>query len=396
MSSVALFLFLFIAVVIGWLLGRYLSFANKNKTHNIPSAYIKGLNYLFSDQPDDAIDEFIRLLEVTPQTFETHLALGTLLRKRGEVDRSIRLHQNLLSRPGLPQKQVDLATFELAFDYMSCGWLDRAERLFLELSEKSSLVKESALKKLSYIYEQGQDWLLAIDIACRRLKESKKLSEAEKYKLNRLIAHYYCQLSESEKSTNKKKALNYIQKALSYDKNSVRAQLLLAEYYLNKNEVKSALKSLQSLSVDAPNYMSEILPLVRRCFIGEKKQQAYQKWLEIYYDKTNHSLLAMELAHVVAHVEGIEKEKDYLLSLQDREMSPELIAYIIGLLSETADERTRYLLGSTATLVSKLAKKMHRYRCQSCGFSGEQLHWCCPSCKRWGTVAPVNSFLSEE
>jgi lipopolysaccharide biosynthesis regulator YciM len=102
------------------------------------SDYFKGLNFLLNEQPDKAIDVFVKMLEVDSETVETHLALGNLFRRRGEGDRAIRIHQNLIARPTLNKEQRALALFELGQDYLRAGLLGRAETLFLELLEQGS------------------------------------------------------------------------------------------------------------------------------------------------------------------------------------------------------------------------------------------------------------------
>jgi lipopolysaccharide biosynthesis regulator YciM len=67
-----------------------------------------------------------------------------VLRRRGEVERAIRIHENLLARPDLPQAQVHMAHLELARDYISAGLLDRAEKLLLDLVEESPSSATSA------------------------------------------------------------------------------------------------------------------------------------------------------------------------------------------------------------------------------------------------------------
>ena len=147
-----LFLLLPIAAISGWLIGRQ----NKpsiqlGSTSEIPIDYIKGLNYLLNEQPDKAIDVFIQMLDVNSETVETHLALGSLFRRRGEVDRAIRIHQNLIARPTLTAEQRMQALNELGQDYMRAGLLDRAEALFNELIE-SGPHTINALHQLMDIY----------------------------------------------------------------------------------------------------------------------------------------------------------------------------------------------------------------------------------------------------
>ncbi|RKZ57943.1 MAG: lipopolysaccharide assembly protein LapB, partial [Candidatus Parabeggiatoa sp. nov. 3] len=124
-----LWLLLPVAAASGWLVARFQR--RPQVTHFSWSPdYFKGLNYLLNEEPDKAIDVFIKLIEVDSDTVETHLALGILFRRRGEVNRAIRIHQNIIKRPTLHPQQRSLALFELGQDYRHAGLLDRAEQLF--------------------------------------------------------------------------------------------------------------------------------------------------------------------------------------------------------------------------------------------------------------------------
>lgn len=131
-----LFLLLPIAAAYGWYMGRRgVRQDAQTKSHHFSRQYVAGLNFLLSDEPDKAVDLFIQLLEVDSETIETHLALGNLFRSRGEVDRAIRIHQNLVARPNLVWEQRHLAMLELARDFLAAGLLDRAEHMLLELKK---------------------------------------------------------------------------------------------------------------------------------------------------------------------------------------------------------------------------------------------------------------------
>ncbi|HAC86549.1 MAG TPA: lipopolysaccharide assembly protein LapB, partial [Gammaproteobacteria bacterium] len=83
MESLVIYLILLLAIVAGWVLGRFTARNRKEQTRDtgdIFEDYFVGLNYLLNDEPDEAIDTFIKALEINSETFETHLALGALLR----------------------------------------------------------------------------------------------------------------------------------------------------------------------------------------------------------------------------------------------------------------------------------------------------------------------------
>src|SRR5947209_13368505 len=118
---------------LGWLAARIDIKQLMSESRQLPRSYFKGLNFLLNEQPDKAIEAFIEVVKVDPQTVELHFALGSLFRRRGETERAIRMHRNLLERPDLGGEQRLHAMVELGQDYLKAGLLDRAEEMFLKL-----------------------------------------------------------------------------------------------------------------------------------------------------------------------------------------------------------------------------------------------------------------------
>src|SRR5215210_4104808 len=108
---------------LGWLAARIDIKHLLRESRALPLSYFRGLNFLLNEQPDKAIESFIEVVKVDPQTVELHFALGSLFRRQGEVDRAIRMHQNLLDRPDLPADKRTMATYELAQDFHRAGLL---------------------------------------------------------------------------------------------------------------------------------------------------------------------------------------------------------------------------------------------------------------------------------
>ena len=252
-----LLLLLPIAAISGWITG----YRHRKSTEVeidgsfIPSDYFLGLNYLINEQPDKAVDVFIKMLEVNTDTVETHLALGNLFRRRGEVDRAIRIHQNLIARPQLPQKQRMQALFELAQDYLRAGVLDRAERLFLELIELGGDVNIS-LTNLINIYQQQRDWKQAIAAA-------KKLESLSGLSMNNAVAHYYCELAEQSRiNNNKEQAYAQLKNALEHDKNCARANIILGQLFFEAGEYQQAINASKMVYEQDAEYVSEVIKIL--------------------------------------------------------------------------------------------------------------------------------------
>jgi len=174
---------------LGWAAARIDIKHLLSESRALPASYFKGLNFLLNEQPDKAIEAFIEVVKVEPQTIELHFALGSLFRRRGEVERAIRMHQNLVERADLPQQQKLDALYELAQDYLKAGLLDRAEELFARLKVTSHA--ESALKYLLEIFEQEKDWQKAVDTA-------QQLETVTGQSHQKEIANFYCEMASRE------------------------------------------------------------------------------------------------------------------------------------------------------------------------------------------------------
>ena len=150
---------------LGWIAARIDIKHLLRESRALPLSYFRGLNFLLNEQPDKAIESFIEVVKVDPQTIDLHFALGNLFRRQGEIDRAIRMHQNLLDRPDLAADKRQLAVFELAQDFHRAGLLDRAEELFSKLD--GSPFEVQSLGFLLQIFEQEKDWQKAINVTRR-------------------------------------------------------------------------------------------------------------------------------------------------------------------------------------------------------------------------------------
>ena len=379
-----LFLLLPIAAFSGWIAAR-----NHYKKHYAKQSspfnpeYFKGLNYLLNEQPDKAIDVFIRLLEVNSETVETHLALANLFRKRGETDRAIRIHQNLIARPTLTPAQRNQALVELGLDYMHAGVLDRAEHLFLELLSKPSAPAQ-AFDQLLRIYQQEKDWSKAIEMA-------KEIQSQHKKKLGPMIAQFYCELAEQSIKTSPAIALELIKQAHSCDNHCIRATLLEANVHINANKFRKALKCLQRVEQQNHLYIPEALPLLLSCYQQTNNLAAFDDWLQILLSRhPNMTSARLMLTYVIQQQHGSQQAQDYLYQQLEKHPSVEGLHTLITLGKTSSPTLIPLIQGITNTLV----RRGHRYTCPNCGFSGKKLHWLCPGCKQWGTIRPTEIHLS--
>lgn len=372
-------LFLLLAAA-GWAMGRFGERDEEEPPPPLNIDYLKGLNFLLNEQTDQALEHFLKMVRVDDKTIETHFALGSLFRRRGEVDRAIRIHQNIIARPDLAAEQRDLALLSLAKDYLRAGLLDRAEKMFVRLAEGSRHQVE-ALERLCRIYEQEREWQRAIDC-------SQKLEILSGKSLALQIAHYYCELAEkSALAKDYPAARAFVKKAQSGRPRTFRGALTRANIARETGDFKLALK-LYHRVMDESNYLiTEALPRMVDIHREEGTVEQLQKTLQAMLDKLPESGKDVAYTAIVNNIGGIAVIDDcvehYMLN------EPTLLEFVDLRQFAAGDDGARKMaLDRVRAALSKMAAATPRYQCHECGFSSQRLLWQCPSCKNWETQRP--------
>ncbi|MEH6492947.1 lipopolysaccharide assembly protein LapB [Halopseudomonas sp.] len=385
-----LFLGLFVAALaIGWFLGRReaikVGFMLQPHGSAIDRQYFIGLNYLLNEQPDEAIETFIRALEVNPETVETHIAIGKLFCQRGDVERAIKVHQNLLARPSLSAQQADRVQLELARDYLAVGMHNRAERLLEELGASSSSLRGEALGDLVTVYEQQRDWMQAAQIGSRLLRERPGFAVTQ--------AHYYCELAdEALRARYINLALGHLQAALKVEPGSTRAMLMLADLEERQGHSRAVLKWLHRIADESPDFVPQILPLARRC--ADNGDLDLSVYLERVLERSEPPMLQTVLARSgqLEKHEGVTSAQRFLLDWVQRHPSIGGTLGLVRLQLRSAAESEQGGMQVLRQLLESLQQQRPQYRCESCGFAGQKLYWQCPTCHGWSTIRPLKGY----
>lgn len=403
MNELLVFTLLFVAIGIGWLLGRRGS-RKVAAAPELPSQYYKGLNYLLDGRPDGAVDAFITALEVNSETLETHIALGNVLRKKGEVDRAIRIHQNLLARPSLPRSQVHQAHLELARDYISAGLLDRAERLLLDLVNESPELRRTAQHYLLEIFQSEREWKSAVEVALKLLPRKSLLGSSSVetageggQDVSVALAHYYCEIAAGKITRGKlQQAHKLLQQALSTDKQCVRASIMMGDVEYRSGHYKAAIKALRKVRMQDSDYISETVGLLRQCYRELEDEVALKAYLEDCLDEHASATLVLAVADDIRDARGNEEAGEFLSSQLSRQPSLRGLAKLISLQMDHAEGGERDKLDLLQELANRLVADRNAYRCSHCGFAGKHLHWFCPGCKTWGTMKTIRDTGNDE
>ncbi len=401
MPDALIFALLLLAVILGFWLGwRFARRNRRNAEGEYPWGYYKGLAYLFNEQADSAVDAFIDALEVNPETLETHLALGNLLRRKGEVAKAIKIHQNLLARPSLTLPQLHEAQLELARDYIKAGLLDRAELLLQELVESSQRYKDEALTHLMEIYQDEKEWLKALDVADQlsSKRKSKHWDSRPRVTIGLAVAraHYCCEIAQLHMERNDLlNARRYLQDALSYDRSCVRASLLWAQLEYSQGDYREALKLLQRIPHQNPDFTVDSLALVSDCYHQLGDHAGLSQYLLSLLEEQPLGSLVIKYAEELRRSRGDPAAIEFLTEQFRRKPSVKTLNRLLELHLQRAEGKGRENLLLLKQLAERIMAEHPSYRCEKCGFAGSQLHWLCPSCKSWSRIKAIRGIEGE-
>jgi len=371
---------IYLLPVLGFLLGIFLArrrFKRQKKQLRFSNDYFQGLNYLLNDEQDKALDIFIKLVETDWETIDTSLALGAIFRRNGEIDKAIKLHQNLLARPSLPAEYKPTVLIALAKDYLQAGWLDRAESLFKDVVGNADFTSE-AQKCLMSIYEQEQEWENAINIA-------RRFQSRGANKLSATTAQYYCELSvQVLKQNDLKEAEVLATQALTINKDCVRASILLADIAITRGRYQKAIRFLRQVEIQNillfPLVVDKLV-LSYRNTSNLNKALSYLRGLDQKYQEVS---LVPVITSLTNEIFGEEDALQYLSDAVLRKPSLNSLSTLLQLQNSETDQIDNLI----PSVVEAITAKQNDYQCERCGYSANTHVWLCPSCHGWSSMIP--------
>ena len=365
---------------LGWLAARIDIEHLLLESRALPTSYFKGLNFLLNEQPDKAIEAFIEVVKVEPQTIELHFALGSLFRRRGEVERAIRMHQNLVERDDLPQQQKLDALYELAQDYLKAGLLDRAEELFIRL--KNTPHEEAGLRYLLEIYVQEKDWKKAIDTAQQLEVVTGRSHQKE-------IANFYCEMASTEiMDSRPESARPHLERALSHHRLCVRANMLLGDIELALGHFEAAIDAWKRIETQNPAYLALVAERLLGAYKQLNKATEGLNLLRGFLSKYP-SLDALNVVFTCI-LEQQGAQPAYQMVRDEMRRNPTLLGLDKLLEAQLLDASVhrRHDLELVKNLVHQHTRSLAMYKCDNCGFRARQHYWHCPACGEWETYSP--------
>lgn len=365
---------------LGWAAARVDMRQVVHESSALPRSYFQGLNFLLNEQPDKAIDSFLEVAKVDQQTVELHFALGNLFRRRGETERAIRMHQNLIDRPDLSDEVRLHALSELGQDFLKAGLLDRAEEIFNKL--RNTAFDEEAKRNLLEIYQVEKEWLKAIEIA-------RELSDGV---AQRDVAEYYCELAANEIMRSRSdSAREYLETAMLQNRKCVRASLLQGDLLLQEGRPESAIEAWQRIEQQDPAYLALVAQRLLETYRKLDRREEGIALLRAYLERYP----SLDLLDVVYQLilEGEGTESAYRLVRDELQRNPTLLGLekLMSARLPLVSPEMRGDVELAKTIIQGYTKRLSRYRCDNCGFKARQFYWRCPACGGWETYPPRRS-----
>ena len=365
---------------LGWAAARVDMRQVVHESRALPRSYFQGLNFLLNEQPDKAIDSFLEVAKVDSQTVELHFALGNLFRRRGETERAIRMHQNLIDLPDLDERVRLQALSELGQDYLKAGLLDRAEEMFNKLLGTG--FEEEAKRNLLEIYQVEKEWLKAVQIA-------RELPDVASH---RDIAEFYCELAANEIMRSRPDAAReYLDSAMQENRKCVRASLLQGDLLLQEGKPLAAIDAWQRIEQQDPAFLSLVAQRLLEAFRKLERRDEGIALLSGYLERYPSLDLLDVVYQLVLESEG--NESAYRLVRGELQRNPTLLGLekLMSARLPLAAPEVRPDVELAKTIIQGYTKRLSRYRCDNCGFKARQFYWRCPACGGWETYPPRRS-----
>ena len=391
-----LFLLLPIAAAYGWYMGHRSAQKDREDFSNkLSRDYVTGVNFLLSNQTEKAVDLFLNMLQKqeaeneieSDSQFEAELTLGNLFRSRGEVDRALRVHQALDRSPNYTFEQKLLAKQQLAKDFMAVGFYDRAENLYITLVDEPEFA-EGALQQLAVIYQKTKEWKKAINVEEKLAKIAPKEDNIE-------LAQYYCEYVQALPNGHKENPQQILQQALKVAPGCVRASMMLADLNIAQQDYQSAVRILENVLNQNPNYIGEVLPQLKECYRQLDQLDNFELFLIRVTQEIRNSSVELALADLIAEKDGRSAAQGKVYQQLNHNPSMFLFHRFIEYQIDDAEEgRGKDSLVLLHKLVGERIKQGFDYRCVNCGYQSHKLMWCCPSCRQWEKVKPIRGIES--
>ena len=258
-----------------------------------------------------------------------------------------------------------------------------AEQVLLEMLDQDCQAKDEVCQQLMGLYEQERDWVNAISMGERLIKNRPALGP--------VLAQYCCEQAENlRRDGDINPARRMLRRALSFDEKCVRASFAEGELEMGEENWDAAIQALQRIWVQDSDFFDEALDKLRTSYQQQEKDEEFIQMLADYSAEKPSTSRILLLAETLKERYGDKEAADFIAEYMKANPSVRGLNRIIDMsLAGSAEGETREHLGVLKQLSEQLLNDKSLYKCRRCGFETPLMQWRCPSCKRWGSIKPV-------
>jgi lipopolysaccharide biosynthesis regulator YciM len=386
LPGIGLGLWLLVAFAAGVIVDRFLRSRRSEKLKGAfdkgDKAFFQGIQYLLSNEPDHAIEQFTKSVQINSDTIETYVALANLYSSKGDFERAIRIRKGIILRPNLDPKIRLRAIFDLGLDYKRGGFLDRAIAAFQEYLDGDPNNIE-ALEQIERISEDIHDWEKAF-------KTRKAISRLVAGDHRPILAHQQTELGKIyEKNGDTVAAEKSYKEALSIFNRCVDALLHLGDLYFSQHEYKKALSAWKKVVDVAPRFTYLAYQRLEEAYSRMQNPSFIGDFLKDIAQKNSDAFTQLALARYLYKDGDIDSALDHLnqalTSVPSFLDARKLMGQI--LLQEGRNEEA---LAAYKDLLLRLDFPYLKFQCGNCGYKPDSLAWKCPQCLKWDTIKVID------
>ncbi len=376
-----------LAAASGWF-SASMKKAGESGRPRIPPEFLLGLNMLLDQRHENAAEVFIKLFAVDADTVETHLVLGNLFRQKGEIEKALRIHKNIIARPNLDTQHRASALFEIGRDYFSAGLLDRAEKFYhRSLSEKDRQVSSEAYRQLLLLYEIEKEWEQAV----RTVERLKKMS-GEDYQSRTM--HYHCEMAERALGQKDMQTTRQcLRKAQRLGRTSLRWVTLRGDMFFQCKDFSKALNCYVEAFKRYPEFSHYLVPKIEEARRKGSSEDDAHFLRKLDPKVVSGTYLVSYFRALLLSGKTFQAEQFFSDALAKERMPLALLRDFVhfkfhgNLLPEEYETFAKVL-----NCLDVLLSKSFAFECVHCGFLSHNLYWHCPSCMYWDTMSPCDTY----
>ncbi len=209
-----------------------------------PPASEQALLALLRDDTPAAIESLTARIGQEPDSVALQSALGLLYRRRGEVDRAIRVHQALADRADLAPALRHQAQLELGVDFIKAGLMDRAETTLADLAGTDHA--QEAMRLRIEMAQSVRDWPKAL-----ALTEASEQAGGPSQAIRRM--HLQCEIAHESEDPDVARAA--IDRALQACGDHPRPWMLLGLWASFRQDAPAAIDAWTQMAKHSPEHL---------------------------------------------------------------------------------------------------------------------------------------------